>query len=135
MEHIYEEILSPCKRLKVSSNVLPDGLHHPNPPLKGYHAPPPSVMSSDDKKTRPLKVLQNEGQIRLSAYMNFGLLTVHVIQARHLTSKSSPLCNAIVKMSLVPDETRKSRCRTEVVNGSNNPLFDEKFSFELRRRQ
>lgn len=62
MEHIYEEILSPCKRLKVSSNVLPDGLHHPNPPLKGYHAPPPSVMSSDDKKTRPLKVLQNEGQ-------------------------------------------------------------------------
>lgn len=131
MEHIYEEILSPCKRLKVSSNVLPDGLHHPNLPLKGYHAPPPSVMSSEDKKTRPLKVLQNEGQIRLSAYMNFGLLTVHVIQARHLTSKFSPLCNAIVKMSLVRDETRKSRCRTEVVNGSNNPLFDEKFSFEL----
>lgn len=62
MEHIYEEILSPCKRLKVSSNVLPDGLHHPNLPLKGYHAPPPSVMSSEDQKTRPLKVLQNEGQ-------------------------------------------------------------------------
>nr|XP_022327199.1 uncharacterized protein LOC111126682 isoform X2 [Crassostrea virginica] len=131
MEHIYEEILSPCKRLKVSGNVLPDGLHQPNPPLKGYQAPPPSVMSSEDKKSRPLKVLQNEGQVRLSAYMNFGLLTVHVIQARHLTSKSTPLCNAIVKMSLVPDETRKSRCRTEVVKGSNNPLFDEKFSFEL----
>lgn len=61
MEHIYEEILSPCKRLKVSGNVLPDGLHQPNPPLKGYQAPPPSVMSSEDKKSRPLKVLQNEG--------------------------------------------------------------------------
>ncbi|XP_048777843.2 uncharacterized protein LOC125681698 isoform X1 [Ostrea edulis] len=127
MEHIYEEILSPCKRLKVSRNVIPNGL----PPMKGYHAPPSSVISADDKKSRPLKVLQNEGQIRLSAYMNFGLLTVHVIQARHLTSKATPLCNAMVKMSLVPDETRKSRCRTEVVNGSNNPLFDEKFSFEL----
>ncbi|XP_061165285.1 uncharacterized protein LOC133174226 [Saccostrea echinata] len=131
MEHIYEEILSPCKRLKVSGNGLPQGAPHSIPPLKGYQAPPPSVMSTDDKKSRPLKVLQNEGQIRLSAYMNFGLLTVHVIQARHLTSKSSPLCNAVVKMSLVPDDTRKSRCRTDVVNGSNNPLFDEKFSFEL----
>lgn len=57
MEHIYEEILSPCKRLKVSRNVIPNGL----PPMKGYHAPPSSVISADDKKSRPLKVLQNEG--------------------------------------------------------------------------
>lgn len=79
MEHIYEEILSPCKRLKVSSNVLPDGLHHPNPPLKGYHAPPPSVMSSDDKKTRPLKVLQNEGQYisTILLYNPFDFVSVH----------------------------------------------------------
>ncbi|KAJ8300366.1 hypothetical protein KUTeg_021885 [Tegillarca granosa] len=71
------------------------------------------------------------GQLKLSAYMNFGLLTVHVVQARHLCSKWKPLCDSFVKMSLIPDDSKKSRCRTEPVMDSNNPLYDEKFSFEL----
>ncbi|XP_064616351.1 uncharacterized protein LOC135480446 [Liolophura sinensis] len=72
-----------------------------------------------------------KGQIKLAVYMNFGLLTVHVIQSRHLSSKWKSLCDSYVKMSLLPDESKRTRCKTQVVYDSNNPLYDEKFSFEL----
>ncbi|XP_069120607.1 uncharacterized protein [Argopecten irradians] len=133
--HVYEEIesiaqiISPCKRLKVSgsseeksSSLKPDD---------SYPTSTPDVKPVQKSRTKPLKVLQSEGQLKISAYMNFGLLTVHVVQARHLQSKWKPLCNSFVKMSLIPDDTKKSRCKTEMVIDSNNPLYDEKFSFEL----
>jgi len=39
------------------------------------------------------------GQLKVSAYMNFGLLTVHVVQGRQLTTKWKPSCDSFVKVS------------------------------------
>ncbi|CAL1540455.1 unnamed protein product, partial [Lymnaea stagnalis] len=54
-----------------------------------------------------------------------------VIQARCLSSSWSPHCDSYIKMSLVPDESRRTRCRTQVQLSTNNPVFDEKFSMEI----
>ncbi|KAL5011950.1 hypothetical protein ScPMuIL_010501 [Solemya velum] len=83
------------------------------------------------QKNKDQKVIQNHGQLKLSIYVNYGLLTIHVMQARHLTSGSKNQCDSFVKLSLVSDDTKRSRCQTGLVPGTNNPLFDEKFSFEL----
>lgn len=40
------------------------------------------------------------GQVKVSAYMNFGLLTVHVIQGRQLSTKWKNSCDSFVKVSL-----------------------------------
>lgn len=31
-------------------------------------------------------------------------------------------------MSLIPDDSKKCRCKTDVRGETNNPLYDEKFS-------
>ncbi|CAD5115496.1 DgyrCDS4464 [Dimorphilus gyrociliatus] len=59
------------------------------------------------------------------------MLTVHVIEAKQLRSEHCWNCNTYVKLSLHPDEVKRTRCRTDVILDSNNPVFDEKFSFEL----
>lgn len=72
-----------------------------------------------------------KGQVKLSVYVNYGLLTIHVMQARHLNCKHKDTCDTFVKLSLAPDESRRTRCKTEVIYDTNHPVFDEKFSFEL----
>lgn len=167
MEHVYEEIVSPIKIMKIEDNmcsIQSDNTHPQSSSTpKANHSGPsrcssgtedsyPGSCSSQQSgggrpfgvqvsninqplvpksKTKPLKVLQNQGQLKISAYMNFGLLTVHVVQARHLSSKQNPLCDSFVKMSLIPDDSKKCRCKTDVRGETNNPLYDEKFSFEL----
>ncbi|KAL4231417.1 hypothetical protein ACF0H5_008995 [Mactra antiquata] len=74
-----------------------------------------------------------KGQVKIQAYMNYGLLTVHVVQARHLSCmwKQSP--NTFVMMTLIPEETdvTPTRCRTAIVTDTTNPTYNEKFSFEV----
>ncbi|KAI0222230.1 hypothetical protein LSAT2_026514 [Lamellibrachia satsuma] len=72
-----------------------------------------------------------KGQLKLSVYINYGLLTVHVMQARMLQSQTPGLCDAYIKLCLDPDTTNRTCCMTEVVHDSNNPMFDEKFSFAI----
>ncbi|KAK6196036.1 hypothetical protein SNE40_001339 [Patella caerulea] len=72
-----------------------------------------------------------KGQLKVSAYMNFGLLTVHVVQGRNFASSWKPLCDSYIKMSLVPDESKRTRCKTASITNTNNPLYDDKFSFEI----
>ncbi|KAL3872123.1 hypothetical protein ACJMK2_040081 [Sinanodonta woodiana] len=71
------------------------------------------------------------GQLKLAVYMNTGLLTVHVIKAKHVGSKMSTPMNTFALIYLIPDEKETCRCRTKVIPSSNNPVYDEKFSFEL----
>lgn len=80
---------------------------------------------------RKVSLLKGRGQLKLSVYVNCGLLTIHVVQARHLGSKATLNCNTYVRLSLAPDETRRTKCKTALVSESNNPFYDEKFSFEL----
>ncbi|KAH3693872.1 hypothetical protein DPMN_081311 [Dreissena polymorpha] len=71
-----------------------------------------------------------KGQLKLSVYLNYGLVTVHVVQGRHLTSGSQLQPDTFVMVSLIPDEkgTMSTRCRTGVVKNSSCPFFNEKFS-------
>ncbi|XP_071096723.1 uncharacterized protein [Haliotis cracherodii] len=112
-------IISPYKKLKLSDS----------PFLRSGECKVQCTAPIAAKKTH--KVLQSQGQLKVSAYMNFGLLTVHVVQARNLSSNWKPQCDSYVKMSLVPDESRRTRCKTQAVLDSNNPTYDDKFSFEL----
>ncbi|KAH3693873.1 hypothetical protein DPMN_081312 [Dreissena polymorpha] len=70
------------------------------------------------------------GHIQLSVYLNHGLVTVHVLQGRHLTSGSQLQPDTYVMISLIPDDdgVTPTRCRTSVVKSSNNPTYNEKFS-------
>ncbi|XP_055896512.1 uncharacterized protein LOC106061993 isoform X2 [Biomphalaria glabrata] len=90
---------------------------------------PSSLVISDHTSKKAF--LQSPGHLKLSAYWNVGLLTVHVIQARCLSSAWASHCDSYVKMSLVPDESRRTRCKTQVQLTSNNPVYDEKFSMEI----
>ncbi|XP_053407877.1 uncharacterized protein LOC123547611 isoform X2 [Mercenaria mercenaria] len=65
--------------------------------------------------------------------MNHGLLTVHVIQARHLSSAWKQQPNTFVMISLIPEDTEvtPTRCRTAIVTNSTHPSYNEKFSFEV----
>ncbi|VDH97352.1 regulator of G-protein signalling 3 [Mytilus galloprovincialis] len=168
MEHVYEEIASPIKQMRLEDDVCslqPDSSYpqSSSTPKANHSCPSRTSSGTEDShpgscssqhsnqgrpfgvlvpnnnnqrlvpksKTKPLKVLQNQGQLKISAYMNFGLLTVHVVQGRHLSSKQRPLCDSFVKMSLIPDDSKRCRCKTDVRGETNNPLYDEKFSFEL----
>ncbi|XP_052775854.1 uncharacterized protein LOC128213836 [Mya arenaria] len=74
-----------------------------------------------------------KGQLRVSAYVNHGLVTVHVVQARHLTSGRHRQPDTFVMISLIPDRPHETptRCRTEHVPNTSCPTYDEKFSFEV----
>ncbi|KAL5012145.1 hypothetical protein ScPMuIL_010696 [Solemya velum] len=88
----------------------------------------PSTFSANP--TRTMDATRMPGQLQLSIYINYGHLTIHVIQARMVSGDSLPN-GFFVKLSLVPDETKRTRCETDIVEDTNDPVFDEKFSFEL----
>ncbi|KAH3693880.1 hypothetical protein DPMN_081319 [Dreissena polymorpha] len=70
------------------------------------------------------------GQLKLSVYLNYGLVTVHVVQGRHISSGSQLQPDTFVMISLIPDDdgVAPTRCRTGVVKNSSCPVFNEKFS-------
>ncbi|XP_060553687.1 uncharacterized protein LOC132714782 isoform X2 [Ruditapes philippinarum] len=65
--------------------------------------------------------------------MNYGLLTVHVIQGRHFSSAWKQQANTFVMISVIPEVTgvTPTRCRTAIVTDSTRPSYNEKFSFEV----
>ncbi|ELU07403.1 hypothetical protein CAPTEDRAFT_223263 [Capitella teleta] len=78
------------------------------------------------------KMLQAyKGELKINVYVNYGLLTVHLIEGKQLKSQMSDLSDTYIKVSLMPDELRRTKCKTAVVYSTNNPHYDEKFSFEL----
>ncbi|KAL3877846.1 hypothetical protein ACJMK2_035490 [Sinanodonta woodiana] len=71
------------------------------------------------------------GQVKLAVSIESGFLTVNVLEARHIRSALSTLPDSFVQISLIMDETKTCRCSTEIISNSSNPVYDEKFSFEL----
>ncbi|KAH3696597.1 hypothetical protein DPMN_084073 [Dreissena polymorpha] len=55
------------------------------------------------------------GHIQLSVYLNHGLVTVYVIQGRHLNSGSQLRPDTYVMISLIPDDdgVTPTRCRNQ----------------------
>ncbi|KAL3872124.1 hypothetical protein ACJMK2_040076 [Sinanodonta woodiana] len=64
------------------------------------------------------------GQLKLAVYMNTGLLTVHVIKAKHVGSKMSTPMNTFALIYLIPDEKETCRCRTKVIPIQQQPDDD-----------
>ncbi len=69
------------------------------------------------------------GQLQLEAYTNCGLLTSHIQKGRQLHTES---CITYVSMCLITGSyTASPTCTTEACYDTTNPVYDEKFSFEL----
>lgn len=107
--------LSPFKRLRI-------------------YAPEKDKKEAEQSKkcnSQTEKAFRKQGQLKLSIYMNCGMLTINVLRGRNLRSKWKSQCDSFVKISLVPDEQMRTKCKTKVILDSNNPAYDDKFSFEL----
>ena len=70
------------------------------------------------------------GQLKLSAYMNYGLVTVHMMQGRQIGAESQRQPDSFVMITLIPEDTdvTPSRCRTDLARESSCPNYNEKFS-------
>ncbi|KAK8770064.1 hypothetical protein V5799_013471 [Amblyomma americanum] len=83
------------------------------------------------RKFKPAEMFCGKAILKLSAYVNSGHVTVHVIRASKLVTSRGGSANAYIKVSLQPDHIKRAHWRTAVVKSSRNPEFDHKFSFEL----
>ncbi|GFR22183.1 uncharacterized protein TNCT_381 [Trichonephila clavata] len=76
-------------------------------------------------------VLSGKGKLKLKIYHNSGLVTVHVIRGAKLNRLNGRELNAYIKISMVPDSSKRVHWRTSVQKGQKNPVFNQKFSFEI----
>ncbi|KAL5012143.1 hypothetical protein ScPMuIL_010694 [Solemya velum] len=124
LEDLQGSLISPCKKMRLSDDT---------PTVRFADDVQVGTDSSEKSGSAGHRghIIHRNGQLKLTAYMNFGLLTVHVVQGRGLSSKSKSQCDSYVKMCIIPDEMKRTKCKTSMVLDTNNPVYDEKFSFEL----
>lgn len=75
-------------------------------------------------------MLTPSGQVKMSAYMNHGLVTVHIMQGRQLYGPNQIQPDTFVMITLIPEDVdvTPSRCRTDLARASSCPTYNEKFS-------
>uniref|UniRef100_A0A5S6QUN5 C2 domain-containing protein n=1 Tax=Trichuris muris TaxID=70415 RepID=A0A5S6QUN5_TRIMR len=79
-----------------------------------------------------LKTFGIKGELYVSMILNCGMLTISIDEARHLQPPpGTPSCNAYIRLSLMPDEEKRTQYKSEVVPGSNAPVFNLNVSFEI----
>ena len=61
-------------------------------------------------------------------HMYYEVSFFSVVQGRHLSSKWRKQAHSFVLVSIIPDDTNTTRCRTAIVKETNSPTFNEKFS-------
>ncbi|CAG2190156.1 unnamed protein product [Mytilus edulis] len=94
-------------------------------------------LTNDDTYLCPapsttVKHLKAQGQLKLSASINQGVLQVNVIQGRQLSTRQKTTSITYVKVSLIPDgDSRRCSSKTSIVTDSSNPLYDQQFSFVI----
>lgn len=101
------------------------------------------LIASSSTRQEPLRSC---GKLRVAAYKNSGLLTVHIIQGRHYrklmqqidpTDTNKLFCERIgtsdtyTTVAMLPDPDCRLKCKTAVIKDSRAPIYDDKFSFEL----
>jgi Ca2+-dependent lipid-binding protein len=94
----------------------------------------PKLQQHQDKFIKKHQKKANmdiNGRLKIAMYNNSGLLTVHVIQARQLRQTSSERCDSYVRVTMLPDHEQRLKCQTSIIKDTNNPIYDEKFSFEF----
>ncbi|KAI6646742.1 hypothetical protein LOD99_12862 [Oopsacas minuta] len=80
------------------------------------------------------EINSTRGQLNLSIHEEQGDLIVFVSEARDLPvmpGKRSSQLNTYVKLYLIPDPSKKSKCKSDVVTGTRNPNFRRSFLFQL----
>ncbi|XP_044520021.1 regulator of G-protein signaling 3 isoform X1 [Gracilinanus agilis] len=76
--------------------------------------------------------LDGSGQLKLSIDKEGRVLLLHIMEARDLMNKDSQPCDAYVKVSVVPDNDRKRRQKTQTIPDCKNPAFHERFFFPIQ---
>ncbi|XP_015923864.2 uncharacterized protein [Parasteatoda tepidariorum] len=83
-------------------------------------------------KHKSKDVLSCKGKLKLKIYHNAGMVTIHIARAAKLSKQNSrSLLNPYVKISMVPDESKRVNWRTSVQKEQKNPVFNQLFSFEI----
>eukprot|EP00058_Branchiostoma_floridae_P002664 XP_002588152.1 hypothetical protein BRAFLDRAFT_68790 [Branchiostoma floridae] len=75
--------------------------------------------------------IKGKGLLKLAIYKNSGFVTVHIMQGKGLMPRERKVCDSYVKLSLVPDCGRKTRCKTEIIHDTRKPNYQETFSLEI----
>ncbi|KAL1226561.1 Regulator of G-protein signaling [Trichinella spiralis] len=79
-----------------------------------------------------LKAFGIKGELYVSVILNRSLLTICADEARNLQPPpGSTSCNAYIRLSLMPDEEKRTQYKSEIVPGSNSPVFNQNVTFEL----
>ncbi|XP_031810507.1 regulator of G-protein signaling 3 isoform X7 [Sarcophilus harrisii] len=76
--------------------------------------------------------LTSFGQLKLSIDKQDRVLLLYIIEAKDLMIKDSRPCDAYVKVSVVPDNDRKRRQKTQTIPDCKNPAFHERFFFPIQ---
>ncbi|KAM3825562.1 regulator of G-protein signaling 3-like isoform 2-T2 [Vipera latastei] len=76
--------------------------------------------------------VKDRGQLKLSIHVQGRRLKLYVMEAKGLMGKEYRRCDSFIKVSIVPDTSRKCRQKSKTVLGSKNPVFHEQFIFCLQ---
>ncbi|KAL5018078.1 hypothetical protein ScPMuIL_003800, partial [Solemya velum] len=77
---------------------------------------------------------ERRGRIRLKIQHVTGKLFVEINEARNLIPMDpNGLADPYVKVKLIPDELNKTKKKTKTLKGTLNPIWNEKFTFDLSK--
>ncbi|XP_032721553.1 regulator of G-protein signaling 3 isoform X2 [Lontra canadensis] len=72
------------------------------------------------------------GQLKLSIDAQDRVLLLHIIEGKGLMSRDPGICDPYVKISLIPEDNRLRRQKTQTVPDCREPVFREHFFFPVQ---
>ncbi|XP_045738940.2 regulator of G-protein signaling 3 isoform X1 [Mirounga angustirostris] len=72
------------------------------------------------------------GQLKLSIDAQDRVLLLHIIEGKGLMSREPGICDPYVKISLIPEDNRLRRQKTQTVPDCREPVFREHFFFLIQ---
>nr|XP_055157654.1 regulator of G-protein signaling 3 isoform X2 [Nyctereutes procyonoides] len=72
------------------------------------------------------------GQLKLSIDARDRVLLLHIIEGKGLMSREPGICDPYVKISLIPEDNRLRRQKTQTVPDCREPVFHEHFFFPVQ---
>ncbi|GAB1288568.1 Regulator of G-protein signaling 3 [Apodemus speciosus] len=75
--------------------------------------------------------VQDAGQLKLSIDAHDRVLLLHIIEGKGLMSKEPGICDAYVKISLIPEDSQLCCQTTQIIPDCRDPAFHEHFFFPV----
>ncbi|KAM8803341.1 regulator of G-protein signaling 3 isoform 3-T4 [Rhynchonycteris naso] len=72
------------------------------------------------------------GQLKLSIDAQDRILLLHIMESKGLMSKEPGICDPYVKISLIPEDRRPHRQKTQTIPDCRDPVFHEHFFFPVQ---